>query len=165
MPLKDLIQNQLTAADIDNINKALDNIQTLIAGKMVNLTPDERQKYGSINVQNKLLVNKVNDVHNSHPQFDSAKVDWAEFTADFAIRNTMEKAISRLKTITEQLDDTKILHDNDNYQQALNQYSYISYLADQNEPGITTVKEDIAQFFNRTGTGALILRSLWKPLA
>ena len=153
MPLKDLIQNQLSVGDLDNINKALDNIQSIIAGKMVNLTPDERQKYGSINEQNKLMVNKVNDVHYSHPQFDSAKVDWAQFSADFAIRGTLEKIISRLQSLSEQFDDTKILHDNDNYQQGLAQYSYISYLSDQNEPGITTVKEDIAQFFNRTGAG------------
>jgi hypothetical protein len=153
MPLKDLIQNQLSVGDLDNINKALDNIQSIIAGKMVNLTPDERQKYGSINEQNKLMVNKVNDVHNSHPQFDSVKVDWAEFSSDFAIRGTLEKIISCLQSLSEQFDDTQILHDNDNYQQALAQYSYISYLSDQNEPGITTVKEDIAQFFNRTGAG------------
>ena len=153
MPLKDLIQSQLSLADIESINKALDNIQTTIAGKMVNLTPEERQKYGSINEQNKLMVNKVNDVHNSHPQFDNAKVDWAQFTADFAIRLTMEKIISRMQSLAEQFDDTKILHDNDNYQQALAQYSYISFLSDQNEPGITTVKEDIARFFNRTGAG------------
>jgi hypothetical protein len=153
MPLKDLIQTQLTVGDIGNINNALDNIQSIIATKMVNLTPDERQKYGSINEQNKLLVNKVNDIHASHPQFDSAKVDWAEFTNDFAIRGAVEKIISRLQSLSEQFDDTKILHDNDNYQQALAQYSYISFLAEQNEPGITTVKEDIAQFFPRSGTG------------
>jgi hypothetical protein len=153
MPLKDLIQNQLTVADIDNIKRALDSIQATIAGKMINLTPDERKKYGSINEQHKLMVNKVNDVHISHPQFDSAKVDWAEFDNDFAIRSNLEKIISRLHSLAEQFDDTKILHDNDNYQQALDQYSYISYLSDQSEPGITTVKEDIAQFFNRTGAG------------
>ena len=150
MPLKDLIQNQLTAADENIINKALDDIQNAILSKTVNLTPDERQKYGSINEQNKLLVNKVNDVHSSHPQFDSSKVNWAEFASDFAIRSTLEKIISRLNSIAEQLDDTKILHDNDNYQQALSQYGYISYLADQNEPGITTIKEELAQFFNRS---------------
>lgn len=153
MPLKDLIQNQLSQADVDSINKALDNVQSIIAGKMVNLTPDERQKYGSINELNKLLVNKVNEVHSSHPQFDSARVNWAEFSSDFAIRAALEKIISRLQGLAEQFDDTKVLHDNDNYRQALDQYSYISYLADQNEPGITTVKEDIAQFFNRTGAG------------
>ena len=60
----------------------------------------------------------------------------------------------RMKSIEEQLDDTKILHDNDNYQQSLSQYSYISYLANENEPGVTTLKEELAQFFNRTNTVA-----------
>lgn len=154
MPLKDLLQNQLSLGDIDNINKAIEDIQAAVAGKMVNLTPEQRQKYGSINEQNKLMVNKVNDIHNSHPQFDSPKVDWAEFSADFVIRSVLEKITSRLQSLAEQFSDTKILHDYDNYQQALAQYSYISFLADQNEPGITNVKEEIAQFFNRTRTGA-----------
>ncbi len=151
MPLNDLIQNQLTTADTDTIANALGNIEAAISQKMVNLTAEERQKYGSINEQNKLFVNKVNDVHNSQPQFDSSKVDWAEFANDFAIRQTLENIITRMKSIAEQLDDTKILHDNDNYQQALSQYSYISYLANENEPGVTTIKDEIAQFFNRAG--------------
>lgn len=155
MPLKDLIQNQLTPADIELIQESVANILTATTGKTVNLTPEERQKYGSINEQNKLLVNKVNDVHGSHPQFDSPKVNWAQFISDFVIRPQLESTISQLKSIVEQLEDTKILHDNDNYQQALSQYGYISYLAGENEPGTTTIKEEMAQFFNRTGTGTV----------
>ena len=152
MPLKDLIQNQLTVADTDAITKALTDIENAIKAKTVNLTPDERQKYGSINEQNKLFVNKVNDLHSSQPQFDSGKVNWPEFESDFAIRSSLENIILRMNSIEEQLDDTKILHDNDNYQQALSQYSYISYLANENEPGVTTLKEELAQFFPRSST-------------
>jgi hypothetical protein len=47
----------------------------------------------------------------------------------------------------EQISDTKILHDNDNYQQALSQYSYISYLSTQHVPGTTSIKDDLSQFF------------------
>ena len=154
MPLKDLIQNQLTVADTDAIAKALTDIENAIKAKTVNLTPDERQKYGSINEQNKLFVNKVNDLHSSQPQFNSNKVNWPEFESDFAIRSSLENIMLRMKSIEEQLDDTKILHDNDNYQQSLSQYSYISYLANENEPGVTTLKEELAQFFNRTNTVA-----------
>ena len=153
MPLKDLIQNQLTGADLDKINADISDIESVIKNKTVNLTPEERQKYGSINEQNKLLVNKVNDFHLSQPQFDTAKVDWPEFENDLSIRSALEKIIMRLQSVVEQLDDTKVLHDNDNYQQSLSQYGYVSYLADQNEPGITTIKEELAKFFNRTNSG------------
>jgi len=60
----------------------------------------------------------------------------------------------RIRSITEQIDDTKVLHDNDNYQQALSQYAYISFLAGENEPGITTIQQEISQFFPRSGTGS-----------
>ena len=154
MPLKDLIQNQLVAANITAINTALTGIETTLTGKTVNLTPAERQLYGSINEQSKLLVNKVNDISNTHPQFKSPQVNWTEFAADYAARATLEGVYNRLLSITEQISDTKILHDYDNYQQSLTQYSYISYLAEQNVPGITTVKEDLAQFFPRSSTTA-----------
>ena len=159
MPLKDLMQNQLSAADLSDMNKSLDQLQAAINGKMVNLTPEERQKYGSINEQNKLLVNKVNDLHTSQPNFDSSKVNWVEFESDFATRAQLEGIITRLRSIAEQLDDTKILHDNDNYQAALSQYSYISFLAGENEPGVTTIKDELAQFFSRTGTGERKIRT------
>jgi hypothetical protein len=150
MPLKDLLQNKLTVADVNTINTALAAIETAIAGKTVNLTPEERQQFGSINEQNKLLVNKINDFKTSHPQHNSPQVDWAEFQADYAARTTLATITSKLESINEQITDTRILHDNDNFQQSLTQYSYISYLSQQNVAGTTGLKEAIAQFFPRT---------------
>ena len=152
MPLKDLLQSQLTPANITAINAALASIENNLSGKTVNLTPDERKKYGSINEQNKLLVNKVNDYRQSQPQFNSPQVDWTEFQNDLAARTALDGFLSRLDSITEQIGDTKILHDNDNYQQSLTQYSYVSYMANENVPGTTTIKEDLGQFFNRPAT-------------
>ena len=118
MPLKDLMQNQLTAANLTAINAALAQLESSLLGKTVNLTPDERQRYGSINEQNKLLVNKTNDYRLSSPQFNAPQVDWTEFLSDFTTRATLEGFLQRLASILEQISDTKILHDNDNYQQA-----------------------------------------------
>ncbi len=150
MPLKDLIQTKFLPADITAINTALAAIETAITSKTVNLTNEERQRYGSINEQNKLLVNKINDYRQSHPQLNSPQVDWTEFQADLNVRIALNAILSKLATINEQLSDTKILHDNDNYQQALTQYKYISYLSDETGAGTTTIKDDIAQFFPRT---------------
>jgi hypothetical protein len=150
MPLKDLILNKFTPADIIALNTALQNIETTIANKTVNLTGEERQRYGSINEQNKLFVNKVNDYRISHPQMNSPQVDWTEFQNDFNTRNSLSIILSKLETITEQLTDTKILHDRDSYQQSLTQYKYISYLSDETGAGTTSIKDELAQFFTRT---------------
>lgn len=150
MPLKDLIQTKILPTDITIIKTALAAIETAITNKTVNLTSQERQRYGSIKEQNKLLVNKINDYCLSHPQLNSPQVDWTEFQADLNIRVALNAIISKLATITEQLSDTKILHDNDNYQHALTQYKYISYLSNESVAGTSTIKADLAQFFKRT---------------
>ncbi|TAH03860.1 MAG: hypothetical protein EAZ15_01525, partial [Sphingobacteriales bacterium] len=66
----------------------------------VNLTNEERQRYGSINEQNKLLVNKINDYRQSHPQLNSPQVDWTEFQADLNVRIALNSILSKLATIT-----------------------------------------------------------------
>ncbi len=152
MPLKDLLQNKLTAADVAAINTALATIETALAGKTVNLTPEERKQFGSINEQNKLLVNKINDFRTSQAQHNSPQVDWVEFEADYAARTDLSAIVTKLDAITEQITDTRILHDNDNFQQSLTQYSYLSYLSQQNVAGTTGLKEEVAQFFPRVGS-------------
>lgn len=148
MPLKDLITNALTPADFAAINAALATIESKLLNKMVNLTPEKRQQYGSINEQNKLFVNKVYDYLINQPAFNSPQVNLAEFAADLAARTSFGSILNRVASINEQMSDTKILHDNDNYQQALTQYAYISYLSKENVAGTTVIKEDLGQFFN-----------------
>lgn len=152
MPLKDLIQNQLTAADKQAIDQHIAGILSVIAGKTISLSPEERQKYGSINEKNKLIVEKVKMYQQSHPQFNSAKVNWAEFDEDFNTRTYLEARIAQLQGITAQFNDNKTLHDYDNYQDALSQYRYVKYLASEDTPGIFPIQEDLQQFFPRTSS-------------
>ncbi|MBF4473791.1 hypothetical protein IRZ80_20605, partial [Flavobacterium sp. HJJ] len=52
------------------------------------------------------------------------------------------------------LSNNKILHDFDNYQAALTDYDYSKYKASTKAPGFENKINEIAQFFNRTGTTA-----------
>ena len=60
--------------------------------------------------------------------------------------------LSRLQNIIDGLNNNKILHDYDNYQAALTDYSYSQYKASTKAAGFETKVVDLAQFFNRTGT-------------
>ena len=151
MPLKDLIQSKFIDADFVAIESALNSIETKIVGKTINLTPKERISYGSINEKNKLVVEKVNDYRVSNPQYNSPQVDWVEFLNDHTVRKRLELILNRMQTVSEQLDDTKILHDNDNYKDSLAQYDYVTYLSNQGVGGTTAIKEDIGQFFLKGG--------------
>lgn len=147
MPINDLINLHFTAAEITAVNNALTALQTALAPKCRNLTPEERQQYGSIGERNKLLVHKVRDYRMAQSAMSTPDVDWVEFEADYSDRNFLETVLARLTLVTEMASDTKILHDFDVYQASLTDYDYTKYKMTTNTPGYDAKYEDMKQFF------------------
>ncbi|GIM54199.1 hypothetical protein [Capnocytophaga cynodegmi] len=67
MAFENLIQVSFTDEELGKIDAALQTIETVLKGKTVNLTPDERRQYGSIAEQNKLFVNKCKELMEQYP--------------------------------------------------------------------------------------------------
>lgn len=147
MPFTNLENRHFTAAEKTTINGLMTQLETAFANKIANLTPEERKKYGSINEQNKLIVNKVKDFRDNQPTLSSADVDWVEFAADFDDRAFKQAVIIRFATLVDGLDNSKILQDYDNYQAALTDYEYAKYKASANAQGYSQKVAEIAQFF------------------
>lgn len=145
-----LISIEFTLAEVQQLKAAMDTIDGILNGKVLNLTPEERQQYGSVNETNKLFVNKVRDFMEQNPQHVPQFVDMAEFEKDYQAREVCEKNSIRLSSITEKLRDTKVALDFDNYHACLVVYKYLQFLASQNVPGMTTWEEELKQFFPRT---------------
>lgn len=150
--MKNMIVTKLAAADKTAIDALITQLEAALAGNLTALTEEERVKYGSINEQNKLLVNKVLDYQKNSPALSSPDVDWVEFVADYEARAFLESRSDRLKSLVYQMQSTKILHDNDNYQDALNDYAYSQYKKGADEPGFAEKVAELRQFFNRTNS-------------
>ena len=150
MPLTNLNSAHLTEAEVTAAQNALTELENALAIITVQLTPEDRQKYGSINEQNKLLVNKVKDFRQSNPNLSVPDVDWDEFDKDFASRNVFESLINRLNALVIKLQGAKILHDYDNYQAALDDYAYTTYRAATGADGYENKYNELKQFFGRT---------------
>ena len=150
MPLTNLNSAHLTEAQVTAAQNALTELENALAIITVQLTPEDRQKYGSINEQNKLLVNKVKDFRQSNPNLSVSDVDWDEFDKDFASRNLFESLINRLNALLIKLQGAKILHDYDNYQAALDDYAYTTYRAATGADGYENKYNELKQFFGRT---------------
>ena len=56
-----MIQAHLTAAERTAIDDLITQLEAALAGKLTALNEEERTRYGSINEQSKLLVDKVQD--------------------------------------------------------------------------------------------------------
>ena len=147
MSINNLNNTHLTAAQIDAINTALAALEAALAPLTATLTPNERKTYGSVNEQNKLLVNKVWDYRRTSPELSVQDEDWVEFENDYNSRLFLEGAFNRLEALQEKMRDAKILHDYDNYQSALNDYSFTTYKAGSNAAGFQTKMNELKQFF------------------
>ena len=88
-----------TAAEKTATQDVLTNLVATLRSNFRNLTPDERRKYGSINEQNKHIVNKALDYRNIQPALSSADADWVAFQNDFDSRNFIEATVVRLQNI------------------------------------------------------------------
>lgn len=151
MPINNLNNAHLTEAQMNEIKTALSTLETALSALNVTLTPEERRTYGSVNEQNKLLINKVWDYRQNSPNLSQPDLDWAEFENDLKSRQFIENITHRVAAIVERLRNSKILHDYDNYQAALDDYAYTSYKAGSSAPGYETKMNELKQFFPRSG--------------
>ena len=152
MPFLNFENRHFSETEKNDITAAMQTLQNLLSGKLATLTAEERQQYGSINEQNKLIVNKVKDYRDAQPALSSPEVDWEEFAQDYSSRSFLQSISEQLAEISRGLDNAKILHDWDNYQASLIDYQYTAYRNDSGSVGFHTKHTELKQFFSRTGT-------------
>ena len=139
MGLTNLNSTHLSSAKITAAQDAIATLETALAEITINLSPEDRRRYGSI----KLFVNKVYDYNQNQSNLGSPEVDWDEFNKDYSSRNSMEGMISRLESLITRLNNAKTLHDYDNYQSALVDYSYTTYKAGTASLGFENKYKDL----------------------
>lgn len=150
MSISNLNNQHLTEEQIRAINEALTNLETALKPLNINLTADDRHKYGRVNEQNKLFINKINDFATSQAELRSPDVVWEEFFKDYKSREVMEKILNRLNAAVQRVQNAKILHDFDNYQDALEDYAYTSYPAKSKTVGFENKYNETKQFFAKS---------------
>ena len=144
MPFTNLDNRHFTAAEKTTLNDAISTLETELADKVANLSAEERQRYGSVNEQNKLIIAKVKDFHDSQPALSSPDVNWTEFNDDFATRTFLQNTIQRLQSLLTRMENAKILHDYDNYTAALTDYDYAKYKAGTQANGFQPKVNELA---------------------
>ena len=149
MALDNYISVSFTEAELSTLDAALAQIQTVLDGKTINLSPEQKKQYGSINEENKVLVNKVKDTEANFPEHHPYFLDKAEFDRDFAARQIMESRAEILQSLTEQFIDTKTLLDFDNMNYSVAYYRYMKALSQQEVPGTTSIYENLRQVYDQ----------------
>ncbi|MGS2761684.1 hypothetical protein [Sinomicrobium sp. M5D2P9] len=147
--MKNIIQTKFTDTDHKEIDVHISKLESLLKGKLEALTEEQRVRYGSINEQNKLFVRKVYDYRQSSSDLSAPEVDWKEFEKDFQARNFLETRLDKLRSLAYQMESTKMMHDYDNYRDALLDYGYAQYKRGAGANGYTEKVAELKQFFPR----------------
>ncbi len=150
MAIDNLISITLTDEEVKTMNDAVKAINDVLKGKAVNLTPDERKQYGSIADKNKVFVDKCKAYMETNPHTIPNVLNKEDFDKDYKARQQLETPLRSLLSVLEKLQDTKILLDHDNYHAATSYYRYMKYLSSENEPGTTSIYNDLKQHYKRS---------------
>lgn len=148
--LNNLNNHHLSDEQKRGVKELLTQLETALSSLNINLSAEERSKYGRVNEQNKLFVNKVYDYAKNSEDLRSPDVDWDEFFKDYEDRKFYENILNRLDEIQLKLKNHKILGDYDNYQDSLADYSFASYKAGTKSAGFEEKHRELKQFFGKS---------------
>jgi hypothetical protein len=147
MPIVNLSSVTFTVAEKTKMDAAIAEQKTVMAGKSTNLTPKEKQLYGSINEENKLMVQKVLQYTVTNPEVLPEHVDKPELDRDYSGRNALDVWEDQLTLMLSNVQNAKILLDYDVFQTCLSIYRNVRYKAGEDVPGMSAIYNDLKQFF------------------
>lgn len=152
MATNNLISVQFTATEVKQLDAALNSINKVMENKTFTINADERKRYGSINDNNKKLVDKVKLYMDNMPDSLPPMLDQAEFLRDYEAREILNVRLKLLKSVMDKMEQTKIMLDFDTFNNTLIYYRYIRFMAENKSPGMESIYNDLKQHFKRSST-------------
>lgn len=149
--MKSSITDKIVGAHKTTIEDLLTNLEGAVNPNAPVLDTEGRRKYG-IGGGNviRLLIDDVATLAKTQPQLCSTLIDWNEFNTDNMASNTLKEWISRLNAIVYKLESAKMMHDYDNYNDAIDQYAHLQYLSRNNVQGANEAYSQLRSHFKKT---------------
>lgn len=141
---------ELTDTEMTNIRTSLAAVKTILAPKFVNLEPEDRQKFGSIKEQNKLIINKVKDYRDNMPNLSHTEINWVNYAKNAKTRSNYMMVVNLVQEILELCDDPRTLVDYNLFGDAQRDYKFTKFKAEEDggaASGFEAKYEDLKQFF------------------
>jgi hypothetical protein len=152
MPFNNLSDKHFSAEEEKRILSLLEEFSNLMMPRLANLSPKERNKYGRVKEQKKLLIDKIKEYNDNEPQLSSSDVDWEEFQKDYKTRYFLSATIEIMNGITLAAECARMLHSYDNYQASITDYNYARYkLSTETGAQYEQKVDQMKQFFPNTG--------------
>jgi hypothetical protein len=145
-----IILPEFTDAELASIRTQFNAIKTTLIAKFINLEPGDRQKYGSINEKNKLVINKVKDYRDNMPHLSNPDINWVNYQKNATTRKNYKLVVDLLGEINELCNDSCTLVDYVLFGDARRDYKFTKYKAEDDGGGAAGFENkynELKQFF------------------
>ena len=149
MALENLIPITFSDHELHQLSHGIHTINSVLTGKTISLSAEQRKEYGRMANQNKLINDLAKKYMEEYPNWIPNFLDKEEFDRDYHTRTQIDAHVEKLKELAQQLIDTKMLLDYDNYSNALSFYRMVRYLAGENEPNAEKVHQEMKVLFGK----------------
>jgi hypothetical protein len=147
MKNNNLIELDLTKDEIQEFNDSITTLENLCQRFSQPLSGEDRQRLGSINGLNKLMIEKSKVLMKQNPHLIPAHLNTEEFERDYRNKAEIEEIESRLEKILRVIHDNKVLLEHDVYKNSLAFYRNVKFLANEQQEGAITVYDHLNSYF------------------
>jgi hypothetical protein len=141
----------IPAATVQQVQKHLDAIKTILAPYLTSLTPEERKTLPRMADKTVAFVTKTADYATTTPAFVPSFVDLAELTQDVAGVAALTPLRQQFEQLALDTDSTVMLDGSEAYANALTIYANIKFLAKNKQPGAQAAFDDLKERFAGQG--------------
>ena len=138
---------QISDADLQAVQAALQTLQAKLTPLLINLGPDDRRQLPKMGPKTVDFVSRTLSYTRGNPQFQPSFVDIDDFTIDLAAVAQLREIQQPLAQITDMVEDTLLLSGSEALTAALSCYQAFKGAAKANAPGAATIAADLATRF------------------
>ncbi|MGD9900754.1 MAG: hypothetical protein AB7T22_16635 [Calditrichaceae bacterium] len=144
-----LVSIEISDADVQNINGALQTLKETLKPYISSLTPDDRRELPKMSDRTVPFVSKTLEYAESNEQFAPAYMNVAELNKDVKAVETLTQFFRQVEDVYKQLDDTIMLAGSEAYVASLAFYNSIKLASRMNVPGAEPIYRDLKERFDR----------------
>lgn len=146
---QNLVSNHLDAAQWSAVDQAIDTLEQALAGMLLALTPDDRQRVVKMGDGSVAFCRKALDVMAENSGLLPRSLDIAEMRRDLAAHDALNARMVRLTRLVEKGRDTDMALGSDVMASALEGYAFLK-IAGKGE-GLHGLRKDLSRRFENNG--------------
>ncbi|MGB3587877.1 MAG: hypothetical protein WBA23_15115 [Tunicatimonas sp.] len=144
-----VVSVKLTAKEVEEAIQKIKEVQTKLAGKLIALTPEERQEIPKMSDRTQPFVEKVTGYVSSRPEFIPFYMSADELKIDVKAVNDLKQILREAEQLCQALNDTVMLSGSEAYKSSLAYYNSVKQAAKANVPNAEPVYDDLKKRFEK----------------